>query len=84
MADQLANAALNREATKDLLRSLDLAVDDFGYEEAAERLGISVLELRMRLDGERDITMTELRLIAIAAEVVIDYGVRPARDLVGA
>jgi hypothetical protein len=44
----------------------------------ASRLGISEHELRDAVSGKTDLTMTELRLLASACEVVVDYRVAPA------
>ena len=66
-------AAANREAQKNLLDAIDDAASTLGYEHVAERLDITVEELMLTLDGQRDLTMTELRLLAIAANVVISY-----------
>jgi hypothetical protein len=44
----------------------------------ASRLGISEQDLRDAVSGKTDLTMTELRLLASACEVVVDYRVVPA------
>jgi hypothetical protein len=75
MTTMLTAAAQNREAQKDLFADLDPFIESVGYDQVAERLGIEVEDLMLMLDGQRDVTMTELRLIAIAAEVTITYSV---------
>jgi hypothetical protein len=44
----------------------------------AGRLGISEDDLREAVSGKTDLTMTELRMLASACDVVVDYRVVPA------
>lgn len=78
--NMLISASQNRQAQKTLLSSLDELVEGLGYETVAERIDTSVEELIERLDGECDVTLTELRLIAIAAGVTITYSVAAVAD----
>jgi len=45
----------------------------------AERLDISVEEVQEALSGKVDLTMTEVRLLGIASDVIVTYQVRSAR-----
>jgi transcriptional regulator with XRE-family HTH domain len=49
--------------------------NNISAELAAERLGITVAEINQIENGQYELTLTELRLIAIAYEIVVDYQV---------
>lgn len=65
----LDTAAANRSAIGDFLASLNRAADDLGYEYVAEMVDMSVNDLRMKLDGDKELTLTEANRIAIATGV---------------
>lgn len=46
----------------------------------AESLGVEFEEAQAALDGDIDLTLTEMRLLAIASELVISYEVKPVRN----
>lgn len=54
-------------------------VTDQSLATIAERLGLTIDEVREALSGEMDLTMTELRLLTIASEVTVSFQVRSAR-----
>lgn len=64
--DMLTTAANSRQAVNGLLRTLDMAAHDVGYDYVAELLDISELTLRMRLDGLEEMTVSQLLQLAIA------------------
>jgi hypothetical protein len=77
---QIQVASKNYEAQVDLLDQLQAVFDEseITLTEFAENLGLSEEEAEAVLAGAVDLTLTELRYIANALEVVIDYHVRPA------
>jgi hypothetical protein len=46
-------------------------------EELARRIGISADEVAQALSGRTDLTLAELRVLAISAEVVVSFTVTP-------
>lgn len=64
--DMLTAAADARTAVQDTLRAFDLAAADLGYGYVAELLDLDEQTLRRRLDGDLDMTLTEMRQLAIA------------------
>ncbi len=50
-------------------------------ETVAERLGVDLSTARDAMTGTLDLTLTEIRHLAIAAELVVEYRVTPARHL---
>jgi len=81
--DMLTTAENARTAVNGMLRSLDLAAFDLGYEYVAELLDTDTLTLRRRLDGDEDMTLTQLRQLAIATGMTLTIDA-VATELVGA
>ena len=73
--DMFTAAADARTAVNGLLRSLDLAASDLGYDYVAALLDITPELLRARLDGTEDMTLTELRQLAIATSMSLTIDV---------
>ena len=73
--DMLTAAADARTAVSGMLESLNLAADDLGYDYVAMLLDIDEPTLRRYLDGTEDMTLTELRLIAIATNMTLHIDV---------
>lgn len=71
-------AKCNRASQEDLLLTLSI-LSEQPIDVVADRLGITEDEVASALGGKIDLTMTELRLLAIASDLVISYSVRPAR-----
>lgn len=69
--DMLTAAADARTAVKGMLESLNLAADELGYDHVALLLDIDEATLRRRLDGTEELTLTELRLVAIATGMTL-------------
>jgi len=69
--DMLTAAADARTAVKGMLESLNLAADELGYDYVAMLLDIDETTLRRRLDGTEEMTLTELRLVAIATGMTL-------------
>lgn len=59
------------------------AINEKGADVVAERLGIDIPELQRRIRPEvfAELTMSELRLLAICAEVEVSYDVILKKDL---
>lgn len=72
----MATAAENRTSIKDLLSALDFAASELGYDFVAELLDTDVNTLRMKLDGDKDITLAELQQLAIATDVKFTLGLQ--------
>lgn len=74
-------ASCNLGSQEQLFVSLALAHAESGIATGvvAERLGISSDEVDDILHGRTDLTLTELRLFSLAAEVVVSYRVTSAR-----
>ncbi|WP_426621980.1 helix-turn-helix domain-containing protein [Microbacterium sp. As-52] len=72
------NIAHNERLFDVLVAALDRA--GVSREEVARRLGIDVDTLEDALAGQTDLTLTELRLLSSASEVVIKFEVEAARD----
>lgn len=70
-------AKRNRDNQRRLLGQICSVQAQSGIDSAvvAERLGISEDDLASVVRGETDMTMTELRLLSIACEVVVSYEV---------
>jgi hypothetical protein len=66
-------------ATQEALFSNICTAAEQPAEVVAERLGISLEDLEHAVSGQSDLTMTELRLIGIASDLIISYHVRSAR-----
>lgn len=64
-------AAENRTAVAAMLESLNRAADELGYDYVALLLDIDEASLRRRLDGTEEMTLTELRQVAIATNMAI-------------
>lgn len=71
-------ARCNIVAQESLLSNICTAAEQ-PADVVAERLGISVEDLEVVLRGQSDLTMTEVRLLAIASDLIISYQVRSAR-----
>lgn len=69
--DMLTAAADARTAVAGMLESLDLASAELGYDHVAELLDIAPLTLRRRLDGMEEMTLTQLRQLAIATGMTL-------------
>ncbi len=78
MTQLLTRPAGNRQAVNSLLEALDFAASDLGYGYVAELLDMDVNTLRMKLDGDNDITLTELQQLAIATSIEFTIEVRDA------
>lgn len=72
-------SVVTRQSQERLLESIRVQ-SEVELPEIAESLGISVSEACAALDGEVDLTLTEVRLLAIASKVVVTYNVKPARS----
>lgn len=74
-------ASCNLRSQEQLFVSLAVANSEAGVpsDVVAERLGISPNEVDDIVHGRTDLTLTELRLFSLAAEVVVTYRVSPAR-----
>lgn len=74
-------ARRNRDNQRQLLSQICSvhAESDLASSLVAERLGISEDELASVVRGDTDMTLTELRLLSIACEVVVSYEVVSAR-----
>lgn len=72
-------ARCNIDTQEALLENIATAAEQ-PAEIVAERLGITTDELRAALTGRSDLTMTEIRLLAIASDLIIGYNVRSARS----
>lgn len=74
-------AQRNRDAQRHLFTRIVEAQEHSGRtpDEVAHDLGLDVITLASVMRGETDLTMTELRLLSIACEVVVDYRVTPSR-----
>ena len=72
------SARCNLVNQENLLFSIN-TVSEMPIETVAERLGIEVEEAEAALEGRVDLTLTELRLLGVASEVIINYHVSPAR-----
>lgn len=81
--DMLSAAADARTAVNELLTSLDRAADDLGYDYVAELLDIDERTLRARLDGSEDMTLSQLRQLAIATSMSVHIETAPS-ELVNA
>ena len=73
--DMLTAAADARTAVSGMLESLNLAADELGYDYVAMLLDIDEPTLRRYLDGTEEMTLTELRLIAIATNMTLHIDV---------
>lgn len=69
--DMLTAAADARAAVAGMLESLTRAADELGFDHVAQLLDIDEVTLRRRLDGSDEMTLTELRLVAIATSMTI-------------
>ncbi|SDH38020.1 hypothetical protein [Microbacterium sp. 77mftsu3.1] len=74
----LDTAAANRSAIGEFLAALDRAADDLGYEYVAEMVDIPVNDLRMKLDGDKDLTLAEANRIAIVTGVNLQLSLAEA------
>lgn len=74
-------ASCNLRSQEQLFVALAVANSEAGISSGivAERLGISSAEVDDIIHGRIDLTLTELRLFSLAAEVVVTYRVTPAR-----
>jgi|GEM_PF-1685606 len=75
--DRLADG--NAAVVRDLFRAIKRAVHhaDLDTERVAERMGINKEEARDILDGRRDLTLTELEILLIAAKGQLKATVEP-------
>lgn len=64
-------AADARTAVSEMLDALNRAADELGYDFVAQLLDIDEDTLRRRLDGTEEMTLTELRLVAIATNMTL-------------
>lgn len=64
-------AADARTAVSEMLDALNRAADELGYDFVAQLLDIDEDALRRRLDGTEEMTLTELRLVAIATNMTL-------------
>jgi transcriptional regulator with XRE-family HTH domain len=73
-------AETNLHAQEALFEAICTEQADSGrtINDVAERLGISTAEVEDALRGRTDLTLTELRLLSIACDVVVTYSVRPS------
>lgn len=71
LTDMLTAAADARTAVTGMLESLDLASAELGYDHVAELLDIDEVTLRLRLDGLEEMTLTQLRQLAIATGMTL-------------
>lgn len=78
-ADEVGSwtARCNIAAQESFLSHLVAAIDD--REHVASQLGIETADLDEVLSGRVDLNLTEMRLLGIAAELVVSYQVTPAR-----
>lgn len=70
------NIAHNEDLFDALLGALNRA--GVPRAEVAQRLGIDLDTLEEALSGQADLTMTELRMLSSASEVIVKFEVRPA------
>ena len=72
------SAILNRSAEASLYVEMSSAQQDASIprSEVARRIGVTTEELEDIMAGEADLTMTELRLLAVASEAVVTFRVR--------
>ncbi|ASD21487.1 hypothetical protein B7495_04770 [Cryobacterium sp. LW097] len=70
----------NLRAQEELLNLICVHQEQSGnsIDMVADRLGISAPEVEEILEGRADVTLTELRLLSVACDVVVAYSVRPA------
>ncbi|MGN7965049.1 helix-turn-helix domain-containing protein [Microbacterium sp. 22179] len=75
-------ASCNLRSQEQLFVALAVANSEAGISSGvvAERLGISPADVDDIIHGRTDLTLTELRLFSLAAEVVVTYRVTPARS----
>lgn len=78
LTDMLTAAADARTAVSGMLESLDLASSELGYDHVAELLDIDEATLRRRLDGMEEMTLTQLRQLAIATGMTLRIETRAA------
>lgn len=73
-------AQCNVESQSGLMETLVAATEDSGttLEDVATRLGADATLVKSMLNGERDTNLNELRMLASALGVVVDYRVVPA------
>lgn len=73
MATNLLTAAATdaRIAINGMLESLHYAADDLGYDYVALLLDIDEQTLRRRLDGTDDMTLAQVRQLAIATGITL-------------
>lgn len=74
-------AQCNIAHNEGLFDALLVALTESGVprEEVAHRLGIDLDALDDALSGQTDMTLTELRMLSSASEVVVKFQVEPAR-----
>ena len=74
--------AANLDAQADLIIQLERAriISGRTIDQVAELLGIESELAQSILKGERDLTLHELRLLAFAADAVIEYEVEAASE----
>ncbi|MET3450094.1 hypothetical protein [Curtobacterium sp. 1544] len=73
-------ASCNAESQEDLMRTLVAALADAraDLDVLADRLGAEPEMLREMFEGDRDVNLNELRLLASAMNIVVHYRVTPA------
>lgn len=69
-----ANLREQEDLVERILRESPIALD-----ETARRLGLTDEELQSYLAHPQDLSLTEIRMLAIASEVVLSYGVSVVR-----
>lgn len=72
-------ASMNLEAQHQLFTMLNAAVRASGQtpEEVADRLGVETYVVHEILDGDRDMTLTEIRHFAFSVDACVTYRVTP-------
>lgn len=82
MVADLSLAQANVLAQQEMIQQLEAAriVSGRSVDEVAALLGVEPSMVQQSLSGERDLTLTELRLLAFAVDAVVEYEVESTAE----